>query len=225
MRFISLVFLGGLVVISGLSANANAAKTAPDFTLKNLNGKNIRLSETCKTGPVLLSFWSTWCKNCPTEMKHYQRFADKYAKQGLTVLAISIDTNKTLSKVRPWIKGRGFRFPVLLDTNNNVKQLYRVRPVPHTFLIDRLGRIAYTHVGYRPGDELAVEKEILKALQDDPSSGNAADTNSIDTNSADANSADTNSTDMNSTDTDPAETNPAGGTKKASHMDDTGGIR
>jgi peroxiredoxin len=168
MRIASLVVLCGLTFFGTLCTDATAADKAPDFTLKNLKGKNVRLSEVCKEGPVLLSFWSTWCKNCPAEMKHYQRFAEKYAKQGLTVLSISIDNSKTVSKVRPWIQGRRFTFPVLLDTNNKVKRLFHVGPVPHTFVLDRQGHIAYSHVGYRAGDEVATEKEILKVLQQKP---------------------------------------------------------
>jgi peroxiredoxin len=165
MRIASLVVLCGLILGGTLGGDAAAADKAPDFTLKNLKGKNVRLSEVLKEGPVLLSFWSTWCKNCPAEMRHYQRFADKYAKQGLTVLSISIDNSKTVSKVRPWIQGRRFTFPVLLDTNNKVKRLYHVGPVPHTFIVDRQGNLTYSHVGYRAGDEVATEKKILKVLE------------------------------------------------------------
>lgn len=160
--------LCGLILGSGLLSTAAPVDAAPDFILKDLNGKKVRLSKVYKEGPVMLSFWSTWCKNCPDEMKHFQRFYDKYKKQGFTVLGISIDDNKTVSKVRPWVMGRRFTFPILFDTKHDAKQLYHVKPVPHSFLVDQKGQIVYSHVGYRPGDEVAYEKELLKLLGQKP---------------------------------------------------------
>jgi len=162
MRFTALAILIGLLLFS--TSPVMAADKAPNFTLKNLEGKQVELAEVLKNGPVLISFWSTWCKNCPAEMKHFQKFYDKYKEQGLTVLAISIDTSKTEKKVKPWIKGRRFTFPVLMDTKNKVMKLYHVRPVPHSFVVDQEGQIVYSHVGYRPGDEKAYEKAITKLL-------------------------------------------------------------
>jgi hypothetical protein len=57
--------------------------------------------------------------------------------------------------------------PVLLDTNNDVKRLYGVNAVPHVCLIGRGGAILFSHVGYRAGDEVALEKEIAKAIAAD----------------------------------------------------------
>jgi peroxiredoxin len=153
--------LAGILAASSI---ATAADKAPDFTLPNLDGKNVKLSELCPSGPVVLSFWATWCVPCPEEMKHLQRLYEKYGEQGLQVLAPAIDGSKTVSKVRPFVMGRRFSFPVLLDTNNDVKRLYRVAVVPTIFLINTAGEVVYHHVGYRPGDEVELEKEIQKVL-------------------------------------------------------------
>ncbi len=166
MRIAALAPLWALVLVFGLCAPALAGdNAAPEFTLKDLENKDVKLSEVCKNGPVVIAFWSTWCKNCPDEMKQFQRMYDQYKDQGLTVLGVSIDCSKTVSKVRPWIQGRRFTFPILLDTANNVKRLYNVNPVPHSFIIDKAGQIVYSHIGYRPGDEKAYEAEIVKLLK------------------------------------------------------------
>jgi len=166
MRIAALAPLWALALVFGLFAPALAAdNAAPEFTLKDLENKDVKLSEVYKNGPVVVAFWSTWCKNCPDEMKQFQRMYDQYKEQGLTVLGVSIDCSKTVSKVRPWIQGRRFTFPILLDTANNVKRLYNVNPVPHSFIIDTSGQIVYSHIGYRPGDEKAYEAEILKLLK------------------------------------------------------------
>jgi peroxiredoxin len=147
-----------------VGASARASEKAPDFTLPNLDGKAVSLASTRARGPAVVSFWATWCVPCPDEMKQLQRLSEKYAADSLTVLAIAIDGPKTVSKVKPFVLGRRFTFPVLLDTNNDVKRLYNVGPVPTVFVVRRDGAISYTHTGYRPGDEVGLEKEIQKAI-------------------------------------------------------------
>lgn len=164
MRSAFLITLGALVALGCLAPLTLAADQAPDFTLPDVAGKKVKLSDVYKDGPVIVSFWSTWCKNCPAEMKHFQRFYDKYKDQGLTVLSISIDNSRTVAKVKPWVMGNRFTFPVLLDTNNDVMRLYHVRPVPHSFVVNQKGEIVYSHVGFRPGDEQGYEKAVLGLL-------------------------------------------------------------
>lgn len=170
MRSVVVFLLIGLVfaVVNVAGADSNVA---PDFTLETLDGKTLKLSDVYKNGPVLLTFWSTWCKNCPEEMKHFQRFYDQYKERGLTVLAVSIDGTKTISKVKPWITGRRLNYPVLLDRKGDVKRLYHVKPVPHSFVINPKGEVVYSHIGYRAGDETAYEKEIKKLLKQSAEQG------------------------------------------------------
>lgn len=164
MRLQHVAFLTALLGILAAAPVASAADKAPDFTLPDLDGNSVKLSAACPAGPVVLSFWATWCVPCPEEMKHLQRLYEKYGDQGLQVLAPAIDGSKTVSKVRPFVMGRRFSFPVLLDTNNDIKRLYRVAVVPTIFLINTAGEVVYYHVGYRPGDEVELEKEIQKLL-------------------------------------------------------------
>jgi peroxiredoxin len=164
MRCIHLALLALLPGLLLSAPGAWGADAAPDFSLPDLNGKTVRLSSVYAEGPVVLSFWATWCVPCPEEMKHLQRFYEKYKEKGLTVLAPAIDGSKTVSKVKPFVMGRRFTYPILLDTNSDVKRLYRVAVVPTIFIIDRNGQITYSHVGYRPGDEVELEKAIQKAL-------------------------------------------------------------
>jgi peroxiredoxin len=159
--------LGGLALLLAGASLALADEMAPDFSLPNLDGKAVRLSSLYAKGPVVVSFWATWCVPCPEEMKHLQRFYEKYSADSLTVLAIAIDGPKTVSKVKPFVMGRRITMPVLLDSNNDVKRLYRVTAVPTICIVERGGRIAYSHVGYRPGDEVNLEKKIQLAIAAD----------------------------------------------------------
>jgi peroxiredoxin len=147
-----------------LAVSAAAADRAPDFELPSLGGEMVKLSEISAQKAVLISFWATWCVPCPEEMKHVQRFYDQYKDAGFDVLAISIDGTKTVSKVKSFVQGRRFSFPVLLDTNNDVKRRYQIKAVPTVYLLRPGGEVVYHHVGYRPGDEVALEKEIKKLM-------------------------------------------------------------
>lgn len=164
MKQIILISLIILAAHSSGSAQINQDKTAPDFVLSKMSGKNYQLSENLGQGPILINFWATWCIPCHEEMKKLKKIYEKYHEQGLDILAISVDDTKTVSSVPGFINARKYPFTVLLDTNNEVMQLYQANTPPFTVLIDRAGRIVYTHSGYRKGDEIKIEKEITALL-------------------------------------------------------------
>ncbi len=147
----------------GLTAEAQE-KTAPDFTLPTLEGKNYQLSKNLGKGPILINFWATWCIPCREEMKKLKEIYQTYEKDGLQILSISIDDPKTVSKVKSYINTNRFPFTVLLDTNNEVFQLYKGTNPPLSLLLDRNGKIVYEHTGYRKGDEKKLEEKIAALI-------------------------------------------------------------
>ena len=86
---------------------------APNFALENLEGDIFELHENIGEGPILISFWATWCKPCKEEMPHIQDLLDKYEDKDLKVLAISTDSEKSVAKVKPFIKSQNYSFEVL----------------------------------------------------------------------------------------------------------------
>ena len=139
--------------------------TAPDFNLPDMDGKNYQLSENTGKGPILINFWATWCIPCRAEMKKLKDIYKDYHDQGLEILSISIDDTKTVNKVKGFVKTNRYPFTILLDTNSEVFQLYQGSNPPQTVLIDQNGKIAYTHTGYRKGDEIKLAEEIAKLLK------------------------------------------------------------
>ncbi len=135
-----------------------------NFILENLDGELVELSEMIGEGPILVSFWATWCKPCKEELKEYNKLYNEYSDDGLNVLAISIDNEKSLPKVKPYIKTNGYDFTVLLDPNSEVARMYYAQMVPYSIIIDNKGEIVYTHLGYKKGDELKVKEIITKLL-------------------------------------------------------------
>jgi len=154
--------ISAVLILSGQAR----AQTAIDFTLPDLNGRRVSLSDFRGKSVVLVDFWATWCVPCVKELAHFQRFQEQYADKGLTILAITVDGPDTLAQVQPFLKRYKYTFPVLFDTDSRVIALYNPRVVmPYTFLVDKNGAIRYAHQGYSLGDEKVLESEILTLLQ------------------------------------------------------------
>jgi len=139
---------------------------APDFVLKDLEGKNYRLSENIGEAPIVISFWATWCVPCIEELKQMKRIYKKYSDMGVQFLAISIDDPKTVGRVNSFVKSHKYPYIVLLDTNNEIISLYQSKVPPYTVIIDKEGNVVYTHVGYRMGDEKKVDQELEKLFEE-----------------------------------------------------------
>ena len=147
-----------------LLAAPASAEPAPDFQLRSINNKAVSLSDF-KGQVVLIDFWATWCGPCKVAMPHIQRIFDENKENGFVVLSISIDEARTASKVKPYIKSRGYTFEVLLDKETEAVSLYNPQKVlPYAVLIDRNGEVAWRHSGYVAGDEKELEKQVKAML-------------------------------------------------------------
>jgi peroxiredoxin len=124
---------------------ASDRKAAPDFSLKDADGRSVTLAEY-KGKVVLLNFWATWCGPCKIEIPWFIDFEQKYKDRGFAVLGISMD-EEGWDIVRPYVEKSKINYRVLMG-NDNLAQLYGgVDALPTTFLIDASGKIASTHVG------------------------------------------------------------------------------
>jgi peroxiredoxin len=162
-------FAAALVLAAGLGLSAPEAhavgEMAPTFALRDIDGKEVKL-ESYKGSVVVLQFWATWCGPCQVEMPHLDAMYKELQGQGFTVLSISIDDARAASQVKPLVKKGGFTFPVLLDKDTSVVSKYNPsKTVPYAVLIDRSGKIASVHMGYNPGDEVALKAEIVNLLK------------------------------------------------------------
>src|SRR5262245_6416761 len=124
---------------------------APDFTLKNLSGNSVTLSNL-KGQVVLINFWATWCGPCRVEMPAIQRRYDAFKDQGLAVLAVNFD--EPITDVSAFARSLNLTFTVLLDPDGVVNDLYHVGGYPSTFIVDRSGMITKLHIG------LMTEKQL-----------------------------------------------------------------
>ena len=142
-----------------------AGRRAPNFVLENLDGDYVELNQEIGEGPILLSFWATWCKPCIQELAEFKKLYNEYKDKGFKLLAISTDSERTVAKVKPFVKSKSYDFPVLYDTSGDVARIYYARAVPFTVLIDDKGAIVYTHLGYMKGDELVVISKVKEMIE------------------------------------------------------------
>ena len=156
----SLALLGALL----LGGSASAGEPAPDFSLRDINGKEVSLS-SYKGKVVLVNFWATWCGPCKLEMPHLDKMDRDLEAKGFEVISISTDDARAASKVKPIIKRGGYGFTVLLDKDTSVVSQYNpAKTLPYNVLIDRDGNIAKVFQGYNPGDEVELRHEVEALL-------------------------------------------------------------
>jgi peroxiredoxin len=136
----------------------SASAVAPDFTLQDLSGKKVTLSDL-KGSVVLLEFWATWCPPCRASVPGIERLHRAYDGKGLKVLAISFDEGGW-DKVKDFVAEHKITYSVLKGTDD-VSAKYRVRMIPAAYLVDKQGIIRKQYMG--AGNDEELEKEI-KAL-------------------------------------------------------------
>ncbi len=153
------------VSITAQEQQEQTGRSAPNFKLENVQGDYVSLKDELGDGPVLISFWATWCKPCIEEMTKYKDIYSDLKDKGLKVLAISIDDERTVAKVKPFVRSKNYPFPVLLDTNSEVARKYYAQNIPYSVLLDKSGNIVYTHLGYMKGDELKMKNKIEELIK------------------------------------------------------------
>lgn len=144
-------------------ASIAPSSPAPDFTLKTLEGPNLRLQEQ-RGKVVLLNFWATWCGPCREEMPQLNKLFEKYKPLGFTLLGVNVDEDsRNAAGVAAQL---GVKFPVLLDSDKRVSKLYQLSTMPSTVMIDRDGRVRFLTRGYKSGTELEYDQQIRALLKE-----------------------------------------------------------
>lgn len=152
-----------LVVAAGVAAEKKY-DSAPDFTLKDLDGNEVTLSELLENGPVYMECWDLACVNCIAELDALLPVYDSLKSRGLQIVALSVDKPSDEARVRAFVKSKKWPYIVLLDQQQKVKKAYNIIIKPTAYLINMNGEIVYTHIGYKKGDEKRIAEEICRWL-------------------------------------------------------------
>ncbi len=159
IRFFGILTLSCVIGV-GAAGAASVSGPAPNFTLKALDGKNLKLSEM-RGNVVLINFWASWCGPCREEMPLLNELHSKYEPLGFTVLGVNVEEQE--NSARGFLKNFPVDFPILLDNRNQVSKLYDVVAMPTSVVVDRDGNMRYLHRGYKSGDEKKY-RQVVKQL-------------------------------------------------------------
>ncbi|OGL42407.1 MAG: hypothetical protein A2161_17305 [Candidatus Schekmanbacteria bacterium RBG_13_48_7] len=160
-------FLSIVIVFFVFCPVLNAGTKLADFSLKDINQKNVRLKDYIGKKVILIDFWATWCKPCIREMVHLEKIYQEFQERDFVIFCISVDNQTTIARVKPFVVANKYSFPVLLDTNSTVLNLYNpTKTLPYSILIDKEGKIVNTHKGYSDGDEKILLEEIKTLISD-----------------------------------------------------------
>ena len=151
----------GTVAAAGGAPAPIVGSPAPDFTLQNIKGAQVTLSNL-QGQPVLINFWATWCGPCRIEMPAIEAAYQKHKGDGFAVLAV--DADETLKEVADFVDALGLTFEVLMDPGLTVTDQYRVRAFPSSFFIGRDGTIVALQIGVMTEAQLAenLDKILVK---------------------------------------------------------------
>lgn len=157
-----------LIVIFAAVQYSLAANKFPDFRLKDLNNKVQSFSNLKGEKLTIVDFWATWCKPCARALPKLNMLYQKYSEDGISFIGINVDSPRNSSKIRPFANSYKIKYPIVRDPNSSFSSEMSVNSFPTLLIVDSNNEIVFTHMGYRPGDEKLIEKEIrtLLKLQD-----------------------------------------------------------
>jgi peroxiredoxin len=144
------------------NAGLDVGQTPPAFTLKDIAGSDVSLSDF-EGKVVVLDLWATWCPPCRQEIPVLVELYEEFEDQGLVVVGVGMDEGGA-DVLRPFAEANKMTYPVLVG-DKAVGEAYKVTSIPTTFVIGRDGAIVSKHVGFSPAIGTALREEVARLLQ------------------------------------------------------------
>jgi cytochrome c biogenesis protein CcmG/thiol:disulfide interchange protein DsbE len=172
-----IVTFGGLVILalafgivwlqSSKYEPLTVGMAAPDFSLPDIEGKTVRLSDY-RGKVVFVNFWATWCKPCKEEMPSMEILWENFKSEDFVMLAISMDRVTTKKDIPPFIESMKLTFPILTDSWGQTDKRYTLMGVPETYIIDQNGVLREKVIGPRDWTLKDSVVTVVQLLQKQP---------------------------------------------------------
>ena len=160
---LGLTLLAAAGAVAAEPAYALLGQGAPDFALHAAAGENVRLSEH-RGEVVVLSFWSSRCSSCRTQLTALNRSLATYRSAGLSVYGVGVDDDP--AQAQDFARSAGVGFALLLDPTKSVSRSYQVDNLPMTVLIDRNGTVRYVLRDYSAASSTLYLQELRTLLNE-----------------------------------------------------------
>ena len=144
---------------SSVSAAGRPEAPAPNWELKDLDGKTVHLSDF-KGKVVILDFWATWCPPCRKEIPGFVELQKKYGARGLVMIGVAMDEDP--DPVKPFARKQGINYPVVFGDMKTAAAYGGIESIPVSFVINRAGNVVAAHEGYE--EQSTFESEIKPLL-------------------------------------------------------------
>lgn len=154
-----------LLSIVLLFVTMTAMAQVPSVNVENGKGEVINSSSLVDgETPMIISFWATTCKPCIRELDAInEAYPDWIEEADFRVVAVSTDDSRFSAQARALVEGHGWSdFTVVYDKNQALMRAMNVTLTPQVFVVDKSGKIVYSHTGYAPGNEEELFEAILK---------------------------------------------------------------
>jgi cytochrome c biogenesis protein CcmG/thiol:disulfide interchange protein DsbE len=134
---------------------------APDFSLKSVDGKTIKLSDY-KGKVVIVDFWATWCGPCRRGIPDLVSLQKEF-KDDLVIIGISLDAEKTIKDVPGFVKSYSINYPIVYGDEKVIMAYGGIQSIPTAFVVDKKGNVVDRHIGLVSKDTYVNKiKELLK---------------------------------------------------------------
>jgi thiol-disulfide isomerase/thioredoxin len=153
------LFLTATLAGNSLAAGVKAGDSFPDLAGFKLEGK---LPEGTKGKVVLVDFWASWCEPCKQSFPVMEELHKRYADRGLVIIAINVDENRP--DMEAFLKKNVATFAVLRDANQKLVEKAGIATMPSSFLLDRDGKVRFTHTGFRGAETKKKYEEEIETL-------------------------------------------------------------
>jgi peroxiredoxin len=148
---------------SAASQTSDGTKVmAPDFSLKDLSGNTVKLSDY-KGKVVILNFWAVWCRYCKEEMPDLNELNKELAKDNNAVI-LAVDAQESADTVKNYLSANNIDLKVLLDSDGAITQKYGISGFPTTFIVNKDGSL-YTYISGKT--DKATLNDILDKIKSD----------------------------------------------------------